>query len=641
MTKMNRFDSGYSISVLTASICGVLMAITANPVIAQSSTESVAEMLENTGAGKESELAILIQNAVNSESIGGSFSAYQGSLVNAITPQEVALRVLERNLSIEDSRIENQLAEQATREAQAVFDPVLNLSVGLDRNESFDRTLTGTVVARVFNPIYEDPDTGQELSPGEIVLPEVAREDTGIERIVFNNLQEQREVRDGQEIFASKEDPNGAQTAFDFSVVLEQLTPWGVQYDLTLGSVHKEVFYDASGHSFDAPWATNLLLNVEVPIVNDFGEDSSASVESKVADLEGKRQEWLLKSRINTTLGQAAITYLELIRSAEQYRINLQNLELTERQLAATKRRFDSRNATAYEYAQIQAEQALAKNNAESAASSFLAASDSLLALSNDSSDYLSGRVLVPSDYSAWLESDLKVNLENARESALANRPELQAGMLEIAQAEVRQRNAVLRTRPDIRLKAGLGLEQNASVYGYDSVFSSWANVLDPDVATQNISAEYRYPIGNKGIKASKKIADATLKSSQLSEQQTRRLIELDVANAINRLQTALVVKSETKQQLDSAEKSYASLDRLARNGNATQNQIISGLRSLQSARTAYLQASLAIKQAEAALLLAEGTIDRNYAGWIAKNRFEGWRLAQLAKLDDFRFFVQ
>ncbi|HBR95835.1 MAG TPA: hypothetical protein DD979_00445 [Gammaproteobacteria bacterium] len=607
---------------------------------AQSETQRVADMLASEGDANEAALAQLIQNALTADDAPAAFSAYSGSQVVGLNPREIALRVLERNLAIEDARSNRDLARQAQLEARAVFDPVLNLNVGIKRTDSFDRTVTGTVSARVFYPQYEDPVSNELLEPGVIVLPELVQDDTGIEKIVFNNLQEDREIRDDQTIFASKEDPNGAQTETTFDVVLEQATPWGVTYDFSFGTVHKEVFYDNRGNSFDAPWASTVLFNVEVP-VNDFGEDASVAVESRVAALEEQRQDWLLKTRINGSLQTAALAYLELINRTEQLRIALQMRELTQTQYEATRKRFRGRSVTTYDVSQIEAELAQARANVESAAEAYLVASDTLLRLSNGHPDFLTGRVAVPTGYSAWLQSTLAVNLDQAQQTALSQRPELQVGMLAVAQAEIRQKNATLRLRPDIRLKAGLELAQNGTVYGYDSVFDSVANVFDPDSSSITLSGEYRYPLGNKAIKANKAIADAQRDAAGLSEQQARRQVEQEVANAVNALETAMAVKSHAEQQLDSADKAYSSVLRLSRAGSATQNQIINALRSLQQARITDLDASLAIKRAEAQLLAAQGSIDRQYATWVARNAFETWRLAALAQRGDFRFFVQ
>ncbi|MCB1754204.1 MAG: TolC family protein [Gammaproteobacteria bacterium] len=624
-------------------LVGGCLALSGQATAQNDNTVAIGELLAVDGNQQEAELAGLIQQSLDSQAIGGAFYSYQGSLVSGMSPGDVALKVLERNLSLKIAGADNELAQQAKLEAQAVFDPVLSLNVGLTRDESHERTETGTVFAKVFYPQYDNPDTGDAAPLGEIILPEEVRDETGIEKIIFSNednFRLEREERENETIFASKKDPNGAQTGTQFDVALAQLTPWGVSYDLTLTTVNKKTFYDSDGHSFDAPWASKLLLNVELPI-NDFGEDSSAGLASRLAALEQKRQDWQLKSRINTVLAQAADAYLALVGSAEQYRINGLNRQLTEEQYVATKRRFDSRNATAYELSQIEAELALAKSSEENAAKNYLTASDALLALTSENGAALQGRVLVPVGYTQWLATALELNTLNARQTALDNRPLLQAGMLEVAQAQVEQRNAVLRMRPDIRLKAALGLEQNGSVYGYESLTDSLANVFDPDFSSQSLSAEYRYPLGNAGVKARKQIADARLQDSELVLQTARQQVELDVQTAINRLQTAKSVKLQAEQRLQSAEKAYTSLQRLARNGSATQNEIVNGLRTLQNARTANLQAAIEIKSAEAALLAAQGIIDKNYARWVAKNDFEHWRLAQLGSLGAFEFFIE
>ncbi len=607
---------------------------------AQTDSQSVSELIAVNGEESETALAELIQQALDSGEIGGAFHSYQGSTLSGISPGQVALKVLQKNLALSITSAESELAKEASLEAKAVFDPVLNLNVGISKNESHERTEKGTVVAKVFRPQFVDPVTGVPGVPGEIILPEEAQMLTGVEAIIFNNLQEDQEIREDQTIFASKKDLNGAPTSLDFTIGLDQLTPWGISYDLSLTTVKKEVFYDANGHSFGAPWASKLLFNVQIPIGNDFGEDSSASVGARLSNLENSRQEWLLKNQINTILRQAAGNYLRLITATEQYRIAVENRLLSEEQFQSTQRRFKSRSATAYELSQIEAELALAQSGEELAAKTYLSTSDALLALTNDKSDFLQGRLLVPQGYTHWLATPLVVNEAAAQQTARDNRPILQAGMLEQAKAEVQQRNARLRTRPDIRLNASLGLEQNGSVFGYKSVAKSLTNVLDPDNTTLNLNAEYLYPIGNKGVKARKRISDAQLNDTQLALSVSRHNVELEVNNALNNLHTSKLVRAQAQLRLIAANKAYKSILRRAKNGSATQNEIVSTLRQLISAKTANIQSIVSIKQAEADLLAAEGIIDKSYAQWVAKNDFENWRLLQLAKYDEFRYFI-
>jgi outer membrane protein TolC len=290
---------------------------------------------------------------------------------------------------------------------------------------------------------------------------------------------------------------------------------------------------------------------------------------------------------------------------------------------------------------QIEAELAFSISRVESAAVSYLAASDALLVLTSDSSEMLKARVLIPKGYSRWFNKKLDINASVAHQLALKNRPILQAGVIGIAQADVRYQNALLKTRPDIRLKASLGLQQNASVYGYDSLFSSLSNVFDPDSTSQNLSVEYLYPLGNKAVKARKSIAQAQRTDADLSLALAQQTVEAQVNDAINQWKTAKNVKLHSNAILGAAQRSYKSILRLSRNGSVTQNQLINAIRDLQTAKTEQVLALVSVKRAEAAVLSSQGIIDQSFARWVAKSDFEVWRLAQLSKHHDFKFFVQ
>lgn len=598
---------------------------------------TVADLL-TPSAEAEGAFVSKLKEQLQSTDIGGPFYSYQGSAVNVLSPSEVALRVLANNLDIQNSKADSELAAQVLMEAAAVFDPVLTLDIGLDRTESFERTINGTVIETVFNPQYADPNTGLPAGPGEIILPDAVQQETGIESITFNNLQADNESVDDTDVFVSKDSANGAVNALSMTATLEQQTPWGARFSLSLGTLNKKSFYDNAGHSYDAPWASEMLFNIELPL-GDMGENSSAALNTRIATIESDRQQWVVKERVNSLLKVASQAYLALVESSQNLLIRQRTYSQTRAQFDATKKRYDRRTATTYELAQIEGELNLRRTQVNSAASGYLVASDTLLSLITDNAQLMQGRVLAPSGYSSWLNSYYDVDDAAALQSAKANRALLQDDKLKVQKANASYQTAQLRSRPDIVLSAELGMQQNGSIIGYESLVDSLSSVFDPDTSTQRLGLTYNYPFKNTARKSQQTVRELQLQDAKLAEQLSLRTVEQEVRESLNQLSTAKHLQSQVLQSLDASSRSWDSLQRLARNGQANQNELINGLRALQAAELAVLSANLDIKRAELAVIAANGTLSKVYANWTARNEFEVQRIAWFDQQANLQFF--
>lgn len=599
--------------------------------------QTVSDLLSSS-AQVESIFISKLNEQLQATDIGGPFYSHQGSVVSVLSPSDVALRVLANNLDIQNTKAGSELAAQVLMEAEAVFDPVLTLAIGIDRTESFERTINGTVVETVFNPQYEDPNTGLPAGAGEIILPTAVQQETGIESITFNNLQADNETVENTDIFVSKDSPNGAVNALSMTATLEQQTPWGASYSVSLGTLNKESFYDNAGHSYDAPWASEVLMNVELPL-GDLGEHSSAALNTRISSIESDRQQWVVKERINSLLKEASQAYLALVESSQVLLINQHTHTQTKTQFDATKKRYDRRNATTYELAQIEAELNLRRTQMNSAASDYLIASETLFSLIANNAQVVHGRVLAPQGYSSWLDSTYDVDAASVLQSAKENRALLQDDKLKVKRADANYQNAVLRSRPDIVVSAEIGMQQNGSVIGYESLVDSLGSVFDPDTSSQRVGLTYNYPFKNTARKSQRAIQEIQLQDAKLAEQLSVRTVEQEVRESLNQLATAKRLKSQVLQQLDASSRSWDSLQRLSRNGRANQNELINGLRALQAAELSVVSANLDIKRSELAVIAANGTLSKVYANWTARNEFEVQRIAWLDQQVNLEFF--
>ncbi len=656
---------GVDSTLLGLTLIGLLFPLpgqTQDPAVGRAEAPSgvlLKDLRTPRGIAQEQALQALIEAASADPQKSGTWRRLEARTLAPLSPQELALSTLEKNLTISVDRDEALRARQALQEAAAVFDPVLTLSFGFRRRETFDRTLPGTVEAQVFLPrIAADPEqTGPLTDPndpdrfdlndpnaqrGVILLDDTARRETGIERIVYTNVRTAR-TRQEETIFASREDPNGPSDRFDYTVALDQQLPWGARYNVSMLTADQEVFYDRRGNSYGASWASSLLFNLEVPLpgAKDFGPYAPFDTQRKLADKTRERAFWSLQSTINDTLLGANLAYLNLLEALESLAIQIENRKLLAEQLAFTSRLLEARQATAYDLAQVEGELARAQAAEEAAANRFIAASDALSTLIEDSPQVVKESVYVPRGYSSWLARPLDFNETAALALAQQNQPLLQVGRVDQDRSEILRRQARQQVRPDIAVNAQIESIQNGSVYGYKSFGGSWGAIADPDTLSQSYGIRYRYPFGNRSFDARLTQATSQVSDSRVQLRQTSNDVIRDVNDALTSIKTSRTRIARSNEQLEAAEAAFDSLARREEaSADVNRNELILIVRRLLSARLAHINALIDNKRAESALLAAQGLLSRHYGPWTSHNAFESHRLEQLASSGLFQHLL-
>jgi outer membrane protein TolC len=606
----------------------------------------LGDLLDKSAAEREQRLTRLLQDALNRPGKTGTWQRLQGRTLVPLTAQKAALGALTRNLGIEVDRHEAERARRAILEAKAVFDPVLTVNVGYNRKETFDRTLTGTVQQQSFAPGTQKKTEGVNLQPGEsfLDLRKSINKVPGLENshlvgIIFGTTT--RQTLPDQRIFVSRADPNGPSEGMNYGAGLTQQLPWGPRYDLSVVSTDRTTYYDRQGHSFEAPWSSALRLNLRVPL-NSLGEYAIRDTELKLAEKVSEQLHWTLNATINSTLLDTSLAYLELLRGLERLQAAIENRQLVERQVTHTGRLINAGQATTYEAAQIEAARASAQAQEEAAKANYILASDTLTTLLEVNRNAVHDQVYQPSEYSAWLDSTLDFDAKAVEALALRKRPELQERRVNEAASEIARRGAEVRVRPDINLDIGVTAQQDGSTIGYRSLADSLGNVGEPDVLSQNYGLSYRYPWGNKFLKARLARTEIGVRDAALSTRATGNAVIRDINDALSAVRTARARIATTTQRLNAARAAYESLARVQEaGGSVNENELIITFGNLLQAKQENIDARIDNKQAEASLLAAQGTIAEHYAGVIAPSPFERYRLRRLAQRDDLEYFLK
>ncbi|MFZ0254441.1 MAG: TolC family protein [Gammaproteobacteria bacterium] len=602
------------------------------------------------GAEQEEELRAIIETAIAEEQKSGTWKRLDARTLELLSPQALALSTLKQNLTISTARDEARRVRDALQEAAAVFDPVLTLSFAYQRSETLERTVPGTVEAQVFLPRIADPQRSQELidpndsdaQRGVILLAPEARALTGIDRIVYTEVRTTRTLQD-ETIFASREDPNGPSDRFEYTVALDQQLPWGARYNVSVLTADQDVFYDLRGNSYGASWSSSLLFNLEVPLpgAKDFGPYAPFDTQLKLADKDRELAFWIFQSTINDTLLASNLTYLDLLEALESLAIQIENRKLLTEQLRFTQRLLRARQATTYDVAQVEGELARAHAAEEAAANRFIATSDALSVLIEDSPEAVRKSVYVPSGYSPWLRRRLDFDEAAALMLAKQHQPLLQASRVGVERSQILRRQARQQVRPDVTANMQIESLQNGAVYGYNSFGDSWGGIADPDTLNQSYGIRYRYPFGNRTFEARLTQATGQLSDSQLERRQTSNDVIRDVNNALTSIKTSRARIARSNEQLQAAEAAYTSLARREEaNADINRNELILIIRRLLAARLAHVSALIDNKRAESALLAAQGFLPRHYAPWTSRNAFETHRLKRLKATGQIDYFL-
>jgi outer membrane protein TolC len=609
---------------------------------------TLADFLDKTALEREERIARIVEEALATPDKPGTWKQLENKKLVRLPANQAALEALKKNLTVELSQHDAERVRRAILEAEAVFNPVLDLSVRYDERDTYDREIAGRVIRPSFK--VRSPANDPTVKDGEIKLDATARqlilERTGldIDRIILTTFEQQQIARDGvrnPKILASRNQVNGPTQTFTYTAALQQQLPWGPRFDISAVTTDRDVFYDNQGHKFGASWATSLLFNLEVPVGRNFGPYAIFNTQLKLAEKASESAFWALESTINTTLLTVDLAYLDLVQALENLLVQIDNRQLVERQSRHTQRLYDQNLATTYDKAQIDALLEGARTQEEAAKNAFIVASNRLAELIEYSGKAVRNNIYLPSGYAPWLEQLLALDTKAALKTALERRPELYQAQINYEASEINRKGAEVDARPDVRLNASIQSVQNGSTYGYKTYWESLGAISDPDNFNQSYGISYTYPWGNRAVKARLAQAEGFVEVAAIDKRATHNDVARDVHNALSNLETARTRVQREEQRLAAAHAAYNSIARLSESELVNENELIINITNLLQAKLAKIAATIDNKRAESNLLRAQGIIATHYAGMVAGNPLERLRIQQLTEKGDLQYFLR
>lgn len=620
----------------------------------------------------------LVKGVFGAEAAGGALAYFKKKNLMENSFAQAVKQALERNLTIRFSEKGYEQTDAAITQAQAIKDPVFNVSLQSQQIDTYDRReyivrrryIEGGLQSAI-QGAFQQPTTQPSTA---FVNPNDPEQITVVPSSTVGNVDAFNDRGDFD--YASARSLTRSETLN--TTYLHQL-PWGSYFTGTLSTIHYKpvmsagpsgdslqvnnptdpngpiytdangnlrhsplvvspallgvppnsaatVFYDAysrsSGGVFRA-WSADLSLQLTVPVpyTKDWGPNGPTEVPTKLAQVAQDRAYWQLQSAINSTVQNVNNGYWNVVRALRSLEVISANRKSLEQMAKQTDDLLKLNRVTAYEISQTKTQVKAAQGAEEGAWAQYVAASNAL----NNLLNYDKDTVVLPVNYAGDLTGGISFQAADVLPLAMSNNPDLRIAKADLDAAAVNLKFAHNQVRPDLKLSAGVDWTENGTppAYGYKNFYTAISNIEHPDTGVGFVTLNYRVPWGNRPAEDTlAKTEQAYRQSGKIMSDRTNKISQQvnDAVAAVlsRRQQAALAWKNvQTAEQVLKGVKDLWEQGRVPDTGavkNTPTFTLLAKNTDLLNARLQYIQTQIALKQAEGQLLAAQGLIAARYA---------------------------
>ena len=553
----------------------------------------------------------LLSRVVSVQQNGAAGLLYQ-QRIRELTPQAMRRLAMTQAPTVLALASQRQVAEAGLLQQQAGFDWVLGASATYRKTEFFarseeitrERTTLVTVSGDDLSGELPDEDETTEVdeegeaiaiedSAGNLLCITVDGELVNPEQCAL-----QTEISTETEFASGAGDPTDTWT---FAVTGDRQFAMGslLQLSLTLSRRNKN-FYpldssglisaisadDPIGNGSRYPWASTLAVTYSTPLPfgSGFGERGSASALGlRLAGISAQQSSPLEDANVANAL----------VAIEAQYWLHAQNwlaLQSTasvnaalDARLASAERRFNARELTNYELAQVRSAKASAMANQELAWAEFVASSGQLAA----SLGMPPGEVIEPVGVDAVSLPELD-DRQDFVGRVLDNNPQLAVSRLSVDAGEAVLNFSEEALKPDLNVVLSLGLSQSDAVLGYESATDSLTHVFDPDNTRWFAGLSYRWPFGRQAEKARREQASLSLRRAQNSVRQTEVALAASAGSHYASVSASERLLSEARERVSLAESAFERALTARNRGSIPEFEFIAAASELTRAQLDY-----------------------------------------------------
>ncbi|MEE8459647.1 MAG: TolC family protein, partial [Phycisphaerales bacterium] len=275
----------------------------------------------------------------------------------------------------------------------------------------------------------------------------------------------------------------------------------------------------------DPSWNASINLGITQPLLRGFGASVNTATIRIARNIE-RRSVQQLRSDLLLLLEQVEAAYWNLVFAWQELATQEWLLEagIEVRDAMDRRRDFDTKLA---QYSDAVATVETRKANIISARRAIRSASDNLKLLINDGELTVGSEgLLVPSD--DMVEAPIRYNLREAVLTGVAERPEVEAAILNIDDAGIRQMLADNNRLPLLNLSAQMGY-YGLSTNGGDA----YSELFKGSFIDYLLGLAFEWPIGNRAAEAGFRRARLQRSASVIAYQRTVQRVVFDVKDAL------------------------------------------------------------------------------------------------------------
>ena len=421
--------------------------------------------------------------------------------------------------------------------------------------------------------------------------------------------------------FANPNDPNSP--VFNTMDQNGNLIPRKTNLVMSAGTPNTAFFQSGTRLSdwYQQPWSSTLTLQLTVPIpyAKDWGPNGSAEVPLKLAKVAQVRAYWQLQSVINSTLLNVNTAHWEVVRAIRRLEVIAANGKSLAQIAKQTDDLLKLNRVTDYEVDQAKTALKSAQGAEEGAWAAYVSASNALKNLLSYDRDV----VLLPVNYAGDLAGGITFQAADVLPLAMAGNPDLRIAKTDLENASVNLAYAHNQVRPDLKLTSGMTWSQSSQVFGYSNYYDSLSHLMHPDQRNGFVALNFRMPWGNRPFEDTLKKTEQQYKQSDKNLSSVAGTVTKNVNDAVAAVLSSREQAAMAWKNVQTAEQVLKSVSELWEMGrvpdpsqvkNSPTFTLLTKNNDYLSARLLYIEAQIALKEAEGRLLAAQGLIAARYA---------------------------
>ena len=344
------------------------------------------------------------------------------------------------------------------------------------------------------------------------------------------------------------------------------------------------------------------------PLWRNFKIDSNRG-QIKLVNLDLKTSDSQFKQKVTDTISSIQSQYWDLVAAIRDYDIKRSSVRLAQITLRDNRKKVEVGTLAPIEVTDAQANMAQREVDLISSEERILSQENNLRALiSNDRNADIWSQVIVPTESPEFRE--YKVSLDDAINTALKNRPELEQSDLDLRKLDINQQLTENSRKWQVDLQAQVG---TTGVSGPQTIkngvptirpelvggiWNAYQTMFTEGFTNWQVALQLQIPLRNRAADAQLAQHQITRRQYLMQRKNTEQSIQVDVRNAVQKLETskkqvetAGVSRVLSKERLDGEVKRFEA--GLSQNYLVLQRQ-----NELASAENTELQALISYKKA-------------------------------------------